>query len=61
VFKTLLAAVLIGFHAHVASAQIVDERACESPPTFAAFEKGWAKDSSGFRQWVTRSRYQRIV
>jgi hypothetical protein len=30
--RTLLAAVLIALHAHGATAQIVDERACDSTP-----------------------------
>jgi dipeptidyl aminopeptidase/acylaminoacyl peptidase len=61
VSRTLLAAVLITLHAHAAHAQIVDDRACDSTPAFEAVAKGWAADTSGFREWVTRPRYERIV
>jgi hypothetical protein len=61
VSRTLLAAVLIALHAHVAQAQIVDERACDSTPAFEAVAKGWAADPSGFREWVTRPRDERIA
>jgi dipeptidyl aminopeptidase/acylaminoacyl peptidase len=59
--RVLLAALLVVVHARVATAQIVDDRACDNTAAFAAIEKGWAADSSGFREWVTRPRYERIV
>ena len=44
-----------------AAAQVLEERACEPPAEFAKVAAGWADDTSGFREWITRPRYERIV
>jgi dipeptidyl aminopeptidase/acylaminoacyl peptidase len=58
---TVAACLMALAHGRTAAAQIANERACDRAPGFDSVQTGWANDTSGFRRWLTRGRYERLV
>jgi dipeptidyl aminopeptidase/acylaminoacyl peptidase len=47
--------------ARSATAQVLDERACEPAPDYGKVAAGWTKDQSGYGGWLTSARYEDIA